>query len=150
MRNGLICWLSIVDAFNFNVYFRACMSNNTPLFYNEEILIHVLIPVLGWRISVTEITLEAYLGQVSNHYLWYWCPVGTRRHYDVVLPSHKGRDVVQLKYNFKVTSLLWRLSDCYDTTSVWRYVMVGYGRDLFPTISYPILTSPTQHLNDPF
>ena len=32
-------------------------------------------------------------------------PVGTRRHYDVVLPSHKGRDVVQLENNFKVTSL---------------------------------------------
>ena len=80
----------------------------------------------------------------------YQFPVGTRRHYDVVLPSHKGRDVVQLKYNFKVTSLLWRLSDCYDTTSVWRCVMVGYGRDLFPTISYLILTSPTQRLNDLF
>ena len=77
-------------------------------------------------------------------------PVGTRRHYDVVLPSHKGRDVVQLKYNFKVTSLLWRLSDCYDTTSVCRCVMVGYGRDLFPTISNLILTSPTQRLNDLF
>ena len=52
MCNGITCWLSIVDAFNFNVWFRACMSNYTPLFYNEVILIHVLTPVLGWQISV--------------------------------------------------------------------------------------------------
>ena len=61
MCNGINCWLSIVDAFNFNVWFRACMCNYTPLFYNEVILIHVLTPVLGWKISVKEIPLDAFL-----------------------------------------------------------------------------------------
>ena len=52
MCNGITCWLSIVDAFNFNVWFRTCMSNNTPLFCNEIILTHFLTPDLGWQISV--------------------------------------------------------------------------------------------------
>ena len=37
---------------NFNVIFTACMSNYIPL---KVILIHVLIPVLVWQISVSEI-----------------------------------------------------------------------------------------------
>ena len=52
MCNGITCWLSIVDASNFNVWMRACMSNYTSLFYNEVILIQVLTPALRWQISV--------------------------------------------------------------------------------------------------
>ena len=51
------------------------MSNYTPLFYNQVILIHVLTPVLGWENSVKEIHRDAYLGQASNHYLHYWWPI---------------------------------------------------------------------------
>ena len=50
--NEIICWLSIVDAFNFNIWLTACMSNYIPLFFYEVILIHVLTPVLCLQISV--------------------------------------------------------------------------------------------------